>query len=60
MSADQYYAADIKLRADALEEQRKTAFWSRLSTFATASLTTIALIAALSAWKRTGKIQSFK
>lgn len=60
MSYEEYLATDIKIRREVLDEQRRTAFWSRLGTIATASLASLAVIAGVAAWLRTGKIEAFR
>ena len=59
MSYEEYLATDIKVRREVLDEQKRTAFWSRLGTVATASLASLAVIAGVAAWLRTGRIEAF-
>lgn len=54
---EEYLAKDIELRQEALKLQRRGELWGRIATFATASLTTLAVLAAVGAWWRTGKLQ---
>jgi hypothetical protein len=58
LTYDQYLAKDIALRRESLDLQRRAEMWGRIGTFATASLTTLALLAVLGTWWRTGKLQT--
>ena len=55
---EQYLVQDLLLRQESLDLQRRGATWSRLGVVATASLTSLALMAALGAWWRTGKLRA--
>lgn len=57
LTYEQYLARDIALRQESLKVQKSGQVWDRIGTFATASLTTLALLAAVSAWWRTGKLK---
>jgi hypothetical protein len=52
----QFRFEDVRLRTKALEIQRKGIFWDRLGAAGTGGLAMIALLAAVGAWMRTGKI----
>ncbi len=54
---EQYLSRDIALRRESLVMQKRGEFWSRLGVVATASITSLALVAALGAWWRTGKLK---
>ena len=58
LTYEQYLAQDIALRQEALILQRRAEIWGRIGTFATASLASLALFAALGAWYRTGKLKA--
>ena len=60
MTYEEYLATDIELRRQVLAQAKKSEFWNRLGTFATASVTTLALVAAIGAWFRTGKIEAIR
>lgn len=57
LSYEQYLARDIALRQQQLESERKGRIWSAIGTIATTSVTTLALLAAVSAWARTGHLK---
>jgi hypothetical protein len=60
MTMEEYLATDIAMRRQAAEQQRRSVFWDRLGTFATASLAPLALVASISAWFRTGRIEAVR
>jgi hypothetical protein len=58
LTEDQYRGEDVRLRERELEIRRKEAFWNAFASFGTATLSTLALLAALGAWLRTGKLKT--
>lgn len=54
VSEDVYRGYDIKLREKELLIRRRESFWQSVAAIASAGLTSIAVIAAVIAWKRTG------
>lgn len=55
LSTGQERTANVWLREEEIRLEKRRLVWERISTFASAGLTTMALIAAIGAWIRTGR-----
>jgi len=57
LTEDQYRAQELSLRERELEAQRKANKWQSIAAIASASLTSLAILAGVIAWRQTGKLR---
>jgi hypothetical protein len=58
LNLDEFNAQSIRLQKRQIEAQEATDKWSRIASLTTAIISTLAIVAALGAWVRTGKVQA--